>query len=372
MSMFRMSNWGSLLSSPFLQLPLGFASMGEQDRLQSQYNRDTDQQRADMLRVAGQIGPEQLAAYDQGAGQQNALMRDMLTMGRARAGGLINETDRLGADRYNWAAGNLEGYGNQQRQDLNRSFDEALASNLAGMQERGIASTTAVGSQRNLNREMLGGEQRRLGEDLTRMRQDILGGIQGQNMAARLGALQNFAGIEQQGMGNMANFYGQNAATRANLIGSGYGTMLNTLGSFNYMPPNQNPYPGIIGQNLVDPPDATKANSSAAPWIQTAGQVAGAVLPFLFMSDRELKDIVDDTDNEAILETVKSLPTYEYKWKPETGMDHGRHVGPMAQDFWAAFRLGDHDTTINAADAIGVLFAAVKALIWRIEELEAA
>ncbi len=39
-----------------------------------------------------------------------------------------------------------------------------------------------------------------------------------------------------------------------------------------------------------------------------------------------------------------------------------RHVGPMAQDFYAAFRVGEDDRHITSIDEDGVALAAIKAL----------
>lgn len=75
------------------------------------------------------------------------------------------------------------------------------------------------------------------------------------------------------------------------------------------------------------------------------------------------------TTNEEFLARLKDLPIgyWTYGWEePEV-----RHLGPMAQDFWNAFGLGVTDRRINAVDAQGVLMASVKALLRRVEELEA-
>ena len=48
-----------------------------------------------------------------------------------------------------------------------------------------------------------------------------------------------------------------------------------------------------------------------------------------------------------------------------------RHLGPMAQDFKAAFGLGDSDTVINMVDANGVVMVALQALYRRVLVLEA-
>lgn len=70
-----------------------------------------------------------------------------------------------------------------------------------------------------------------------------------------------------------------------------------------------------------------------------------------------------------ILERLASLPISEwrYVWDPPSV----RHFGPMAQDFFAAFGLGDDDTRINLVDADGVTMVGVQALYRRLVALEA-
>ena len=47
----------------------------------------------------------------------------------------------------------------------------------------------------------------------------------------------------------------------------------------------------------------------------------------------------------------------------ELQSEHGvRHVGPMAQDFYAAFGVGEDDRHITSIDEDGVALAAIKAL----------
>ena len=45
-----------------------------------------------------------------------------------------------------------------------------------------------------------------------------------------------------------------------------------------------------------------------------------------------------------------------------------RHVGPMAQDFHAAFGLGGDDKHINTVDADGVALAAIQGLNQKVEK----
>jgi hypothetical protein len=65
-------------------------------------------------------------------------------------------------------------------------------------------------------------------------------------------------------------------------------------------------------------------------------------------------------DIHDVLERLAALPisTWSYLW------DNGeiRHMGPMAQDFYAAFSLGADQTRIEIADGQGVALAAIQAL----------
>ncbi|GHF42068.1 hypothetical protein GCM10010218_23970 [Streptomyces mashuensis] len=73
-------------------------------------------------------------------------------------------------------------------------------------------------------------------------------------------------------------------------------------------------------------------------------------------------------NGHCVLEKVAALPVsaWRYAWEPP----HVRHLGPMAQDFKAAFGLGRTDKAIAVVDAFGVALVAIQALHRRIEELE--
>ncbi len=59
------------------------------------------------------------------------------------------------------------------------------------------------------------------------------------------------------------------------------------------------------------------------------------------------------------------------EWNYKTQDDSIRHIGPMAQDMYAAFGLGDNDISISTIDADGVLFAAVQELAKRSDRIDA-
>jgi hypothetical protein len=83
-------------------------------------------------------------------------------------------------------------------------------------------------------------------------------------------------------------------------------------------------------------------------------------------SDRNLKDNIVPIDSRSVLERVAQLPITQWKMKAEPA---GRkHIGPMAQDFYAAFGLGDNDRYIALGDGQGVALAAVQALYQIVQE----
>ena len=73
-------------------------------------------------------------------------------------------------------------------------------------------------------------------------------------------------------------------------------------------------------------------------------------------------------DADEVLERLVQLPISLWTY----GYDHDtvRHLGPMAQDFAAAFGLGDDDRRIDLVDANGVVMVAIQALTRRLGELQ--
>jgi hypothetical protein len=98
-------------------------------------------------------------------------------------------------------------------------------------------------------------------------------------------------------------------------------------------------------------------------WTNAASTVGAMLAPgsgtWASASDRNLKTDVAGIDDDAVLDKVASLPISRWSYKSERGVSH---VGPMAQDFYAAFKLGQDDKHITSIDEDGVALAAIKAL----------
>jgi hypothetical protein len=78
------------------------------------------------------------------------------------------------------------------------------------------------------------------------------------------------------------------------------------------------------------------------------------------VSDRNAKEHFTPVDVRAVLEAVASLPITTWNYKTQD--DAVRHMGPMAQDFHAAFGLGVSDRLIDTIDPDGVALAAIQGL----------
>jgi hypothetical protein len=76
-------------------------------------------------------------------------------------------------------------------------------------------------------------------------------------------------------------------------------------------------------------------------------------------SDRNAKTDIVPIDDASVLAKVAALPIDAWSYKSDRGV---RHLGPMAQDFFAAFGTGVDDLHITSIDEDGVALAAIKAL----------
>ncbi len=81
-------------------------------------------------------------------------------------------------------------------------------------------------------------------------------------------------------------------------------------------------------------------------------------------SSRASKEAFERVDPEVVLAKVSALPIERWRYR---GSDEGTHLGPMAEDFHAAFGLGASDAYIATVDADGVALAAIQGLQQRLE-----
>jgi hypothetical protein len=85
-------------------------------------------------------------------------------------------------------------------------------------------------------------------------------------------------------------------------------------------------------------------------------------------SDRNAKIQLGDIDVNSILDKLASLPISTWRYKSEEGQIH---LGPMAQDFHAAFGLGADERHIATIDEDGVALAAIQGLYAKLLQADA-
>lgn len=85
-------------------------------------------------------------------------------------------------------------------------------------------------------------------------------------------------------------------------------------------------------------------------------------------SDKNKKTDFEMVNAVEILEQVVKLPVTSWRYKKSEPNE--RHIGPMAQDFRAAFALGHSEKTIATVDGIGVSLAAIKGLNQKVSDMQ--
>lgn len=107
-------------------------------------------------------------------------------------------------------------------------------------------------------------------------------------------------------------------------------------------------------------------NSSAwVSWLTNNG--TWYAVAFNPTSDRNAKQAFSAVDSRDVLDRVLHLPIQTWSFKVDGGT---RHIGPMAQDFHAAFQVGTDERHIATVDADGVALAAIQGLYKVVQEKE--
>lgn len=84
------------------------------------------------------------------------------------------------------------------------------------------------------------------------------------------------------------------------------------------------------------------------------------------MSDVNSKENITPVDGEEILTQLAAVPISIWNYKDET--TDTRHIGPMAQDFHKAFKVGKDERYIAPIDTNGVALAAIQTLHKKAQE----
>ena len=88
------------------------------------------------------------------------------------------------------------------------------------------------------------------------------------------------------------------------------------------------------------------------------------------LSDSTMKRRHGRVDSKDILNKVAALPIERWSYRTQDESIH--HIGPMAQDFWNLFHLGEDSLGISTIDPDGIALAAIQELAKQNEELRTA
>jgi len=101
---------------------------------------------------------------------------------------------------------------------------------------------------------------------------------------------------------------------------------------------------------------------------ETAGvRVVAGASAWSTLSDRNAKKNIETVDCGSVLDKLAHVPVshWNYKWEKDDGAPH---IGPMAQDFKAAFYPGRDDKSISTLEFDGVELAAIQGLNQKLNE----
>ena len=117
------------------------------------------------------------------------------------------------------------------------------------------------------------------------------------------------------------------------------------------------------GVYLVTAVNPTTGRSTAGVYVSGGGS------GWNIYSDRNAKEHFSPADGRALLDRLAGIPIETWNYKTQDASI--RHIGPMAQDFHAAFAVGEDERYINSVDADGVALAAIQGLYQVVQEKEA-
>ena len=87
-----------------------------------------------------------------------------------------------------------------------------------------------------------------------------------------------------------------------------------------------------------------------------------------YLSDLDGKTNFNSVDTTEVLAQLVAIPIRTWNYKTQDPSI--RHIGPVAQDFYSAFNIGNDDRHISTVDADGVALAAIQGLHQKLVEAE--
>jgi trimeric autotransporter adhesin len=161
--------------------------------------------------------------------------------------------------------------------------------------------------------------------------------------------------------GDTSQFFGSSVRQMINLWGTAYGIGVQSSTCY-FRTDDTGSFSWFRGGTHANAANAPGTGGVEMMRLNSGGlRVNGT---FVSASDQALKENFGAVNPREVLEKVAALHLSEWNYKQDPGT---RHVGPMAQDFHAAFGVGTDDKTIATVDADGVALAAIQGLNQKVE-----
>jgi hypothetical protein len=202
-----------------------------------------------------------------------------------------------------------------------------------------------------------------------------LGGTASGNGALALGVTSNASGGNATAIGPGAKASGlQATAIGAFVEASGQWSTAMGRGANTNSQQGSFVYADATGGLLSTTPNQFLVRAAGGTiFYSSAGFASGVSLPagggaWATISDVNRKENFRDLDGDEALAKIASMPIREWNYKSQD--DSIRHVGPTAQDFYGAFRLGESDLTITTSDISGINMLGIQTLARRTATLD--
>ena len=126
------------------------------------------------------------------------------------------------------------------------------------------------------------------------------------------------------------------------------------------------PYATSVSSNSVTFRASGGYRLFSNPAMTSGVSLAPGATAWAVISDRNAKKDLAPVDSVGILEKQAAMPVTQWHYNWESA-DTTPHIGPMAQDFKAAFYPGTDDKSITTLEADGVALAAIQGLNQKLE-----
>ncbi|MCC6821386.1 MAG: tail fiber domain-containing protein, partial [Verrucomicrobia subdivision 3 bacterium] len=151
-----------------------------------------------------------------------------------------------------------------------------------------------------------------------------------------------------------------------NLWGTDYGLGVQSFGYYFRAPVGANFYWYRAGTH--DNNQGNAGGGAQLMRLDSNGNLVLSIGGYFPVSDRNVKENFSAINPLEVLAKVAALPISGWNYKTDAT---SKHIGPVAQDFYASFGLGIDDKHIATVDADGVALAAIQGLNQKLEETRA-